>query len=218
MTIANLCFHGIGRPLREREAGEAGYWVDLDLFRHTLDEAVGRDDIALSFDDGNRSDIEIALPELRERGLTAEFFPLAGRLEDPASLDGQDLRDLVAAGMTVGTHGWAHVPLRGLDHADARRELDDARRVLEAAAGVVISDIALPLGQYDRALLARLREAGYARVFTSDRYPARKRSWLQPRYSLGAADTRESVTSVMSRGPRLRHVRQVVASTAKRLR
>jgi len=35
--------------------------------------------VQLSFDDGNRSDVGIALPALLERELSATFFVVAGR-------------------------------------------------------------------------------------------------------------------------------------------
>ena len=45
----------------------------------------------ISFDDGNASDLEIGLPALLERGLTATFFVLAGRLGRPGSLDADEV-------------------------------------------------------------------------------------------------------------------------------
>ena len=50
----------------------------------------------LSFDDGNSSDVEIALPALRERGLPRRFFVVAGRLDRPGSLSRDDVRELHA--------------------------------------------------------------------------------------------------------------------------
>ncbi|MDQ4214278.1 polysaccharide deacetylase family protein [Microbacterium capsulatum] len=194
----HLCFHGIGVPRREREPGEAHYWVAEDLLLRVLDLLPGRDDVDLSFDDGNRSDVDIALPALAERGLTATFFALAGRLQDPDSLDPEALVRLRAAGMRIGTHGWAHIPWRGLEPGEAQRELIDARAALERAGGTTIRHAALPLGRYDRALLQRLRATGYERVFTSDRMPAVERAWLSPRYSVTATDSVESVRGILA--------------------
>src|SRR5262245_37046734 len=61
--IINLSFHGVGTPpLAPREPGEHDYWIGHDGFLAVLDEVVGRDDVRLSFDDGNASDVEAALP------------------------------------------------------------------------------------------------------------------------------------------------------------
>jgi peptidoglycan/xylan/chitin deacetylase (PgdA/CDA1 family) len=215
----NLCFHGIGTCAQEREPGEAHYWITRDLFRRVLDEAAARpDDVILSFDDGNRSDIEIGLPELESRGLRATFFVLAGRLDDAASLTPDDLVRLRDAGMTIGSHGWSHVPWRGLNDADSRREFIEARSVIAETAGVAVDEAAFPLGRYDRQTLRRLRQVGYRHVYSSDRFPARRGSWLQARYSLTADDTMDSVRAVLTHRPGLADARNVLASGVKRLR
>ncbi|MFD1047214.1 polysaccharide deacetylase family protein, partial [Kibdelosporangium lantanae] len=81
--VINITVHGIGDPPRELDPGEDRTWVTTDQFTQVLDAVVGRDDVRLTFDDGNASDVEIALPELVARGLTAEFFVLAGLLDEP---------------------------------------------------------------------------------------------------------------------------------------
>lgn len=216
--IVNLCFHGIGSSIREREKGESGYWVTESTFLGILDVVAGNPRVRLSFDDGNRSDVEIALPALRERGLHASFFALAGRLDESASLSPADLRTLRAAGMTIGSHGWNHVPWRRLGEPEARRELVDARAALAEASGGAIDDAALPLGRYDRRLLRRLARLGYRTVYTSDRFPARTATWLQSRYSATAADSAESVRSLLTRPPGVSELRVLASSAVKRLR
>lgn len=217
-VITHLCFHGIGTCQREREPGEAKYWVSQDVFLGILDGVAGAPNVELSFDDGNASDLEIALPALRERDLTATFFALAGRLDDPVSLSAPDLRELRAAGMSIGNHGWDHIPWRSLTAQDERRELVDARTALHEASGAEVTTAALPLGRYDRAALRALRRAGYRTVYTSDRFPARPTSWLQARYSVTAEDTVESVMEVVRTRFGHREVRNVVASAVKRIR
>lgn len=217
MTV-NICFHGVGTCRAEREAGESRYWISTDEFLRTLDALAGVPDVELSFDDGNRSDISVALPALRERGLRATFFALAGRLDDPSSLSPDDLREVRAAGMGIGTHGWQHVPWRGLSDADAVREFDDARVALaEASAGGIV-DAALPLGRYDRAALRALRARGYRSVYTSDRFAYSERSWLRARYSVTNADTASSVRQYATGRAGFSGLRNALASTVKRLR
>ena len=214
----HLCFHGLGTCAQEREPGEAHYWMAEPVFLGVLDALHDHPDVQLSFDDGNRSDADIALPALEERGLSATFFALAGRLDDPASLSPGDLRDLRSKGMGIGSHGWNHVPWRGMGDVDARRELVEARSVLEAASGARITDAALPLGRYDRRLLGRLKDARYRTVYTSDRFPARDGSWLQARYSVTADDTVESVMDIVRRRPGAGDARNVAKSMVKRVR
>lgn len=209
--LVNLCFHGIGSPRRELEPGEHRYWIGPDLYHRLLDEVADRDDVRLSFDDGNASDVEVGLPALVERGLTATFFVLAGRLDAAGSLDRDAVRTLAAAGMAVGTHGMDHRSWRGMDERTARRELVEARECLAGAVGAAVDQAALPLGQYDRVLLRRLRRLGYARVHTSDRRPATADGWQQPRYSVRSGDTVEGLRrSVLAPRP----AREVLARRA----
>jgi peptidoglycan/xylan/chitin deacetylase (PgdA/CDA1 family) len=218
-TVVNVCFHGIGTPLRELEPGEDPYWVSKDAFLTILDELVTWPSIAISFDDGNVSDVRIALPALTERGLTATFFALAGRLDRPGSLSGDDLRELVRHGMAVGTHGMAHRPWRRMSPQARESELMQARVELSEACGVKVTDAACPLGQYDRRLLNHLRHLGYRRVYTSDRRPALADAWLQPRFSVRTGDTPASVRGDFLTPPRTgRRLRNQLVGLGKRIR
>ena len=219
MRVVNVCFHGIGTPQRVLEPGEDSYWISRDTFRGVLDRVVGRDDVRLSFDDGNASDVDIALPELLERGLTATFFVVAGRLDQPGSLGADDVRQLREAGMTIGNHGMTHRPWRGLDAARRQEELVISREVLEDVTGSRVHDAALPLGRYDRGVLEALRPLGYRSVQTSDRRWARTDRWLQPRYSIRHGDSPRTVEREVLRPPALHlQARSALVGTIKRLR
>ena len=175
--------------------------------------------VQISFDDGNKSDVEFGLPALVERGLTATFFVLAGRLDSVGSLDPGDIVDLCSAGMTVGTHGMNHRSWRGMDAETRHRELSDARERIAEIAGRSVDQAALPLGQYDRRLLSHLRRLGYESVHTSDRRLARAGSWLQPRFSVRADDSPQSMgEAVNSAQQSRRRVKLEAVGLVKRLR
>jgi peptidoglycan/xylan/chitin deacetylase (PgdA/CDA1 family) len=215
----NVCFHGIGTPARELESGESAYWISPGLFEEILDFAAATAAVDLSFDDGNASDVEIALPALKARELRAAFFPLAARMDAAGSLSRDGLRALVADEMTIGSHGMTHKPWRTLDDAALDDEFVTARGILEEAAGVSIAWAACPLGSYDRRVLGKLRAQRYARVFTSDASATRPDAWLQARYSVRAGDTVASIRALIDAQQRLSG-RTVSAAriAAKRLR
>ena len=218
-AVVNVCFHGIGTPSRELEPGESPYWVTEQQFESILDEIATWSSLQISFDDGNKSDVELGLPALVERGLTATFFVLAGRLDSVGSLDPGDIVDLSSAGMTVGTHGMNHRSWRGMDAETRQRELADARERIAEIAGCSVDQAALPLGQYDRRLLSHLRRLGYKSVFTSDRRLARGGSWLQPRFSVRYDDSPQTMREAIraARKPNQR-VKLEAAGLAKRVR
>ena len=184
----NVCFHGIGSPGRTIDDDEARYWVSRDAYLRILDELATWPATTISFDDGNASDVEIGLPALAERGLSATFFVLAGRLDTPGSLSTDEVAALRRAGMCVGTHGMDHISWRSMPPGVRERELVEARATIAAIVGE-ITEAALPRGQYDRTTLAWLRRLEYRTVHTSDRRPAVTGAWLQPRFSVTRDDT-----------------------------
>lgn len=217
--VINVCFHGVGRPRRSLPDGEDTYWVTVDRFLSILDELVSWPVARISFDDGNSSDAEVALPALLERGLRADFFVVAGRLGDSGSLSEDDVRELLRHGMGIGTHGMSHRSWRGLDPATRRDELVTARQRLSEVAGVSIDAAACPLGEYDRRVLAELRRLGYRRVFTSDRRRVPADAWLQHRFSVRFFDTPASLRAAALTPPSLgQRALLSTVGAAKRLR
>jgi peptidoglycan/xylan/chitin deacetylase (PgdA/CDA1 family) len=217
--VVNITFHGVGPVPRELPPGEAAVWLELDRFERILDAVAGRDDVALFFDDGNASDLELALPALQSRGLAATFAPIAGRLGQPGFLAAGGLPELAGAGMTIASHGLEHRRWRGLSGAELEAELVDGRRAIEAAAGVPVTHAACPFGAYDRRVLAALRRLGYTRVFTSDEGPARRERRLQPRTSIRRDHDDAAVERILSgRAPAAQRARRALRLAAKRWR
>jgi peptidoglycan/xylan/chitin deacetylase (PgdA/CDA1 family) len=216
--VHGICFHGIGTPRRTLEPGEDRYWIAVDDFHAMLDVIAVTSGVRISFDDGNASDLEIGLDGLRERDLSASFFVLAGRLGSSGSLDADGLRELVRSGMTVGNHGMDHRPWRRLSAPDRERELVEARATIADVVGHAVDEAAVPFGAYDRRLLGDLRRLGYAKVHTSDGGVAQATAWLQPRVSVTATDTAETLRTHLFALPRLQLVAAEVKGRLKRLR
>jgi peptidoglycan/xylan/chitin deacetylase (PgdA/CDA1 family) len=183
-------------------------------FEEMLDEVVGAD-VLITFDDGNKSDLDVAMPLLLQRGLVGTFFVIAQRIGEDGSLAEGDLRELVDSGMSIGTHGYGHRPWRKLDAGDCREELVDARALIESAAGRRVNEAACPFGAYDRKSLQALKQFEYERVYTVDGGYANPRAWLQTRQSIHDSDTGATVRDLV-RGSHRRSVPQPVQA-AKRL-
>jgi peptidoglycan/xylan/chitin deacetylase (PgdA/CDA1 family) len=196
-----LIFHGVGDPPRALEAGEERVWTSRPSLNSVLDAAAERDDIRLTFDDGNRSDYELALPELVARNLRATFFVVAERIDQDGFLSAAMIREMLDAGMSVQSHGMRHRQWRGLDGSALDEELTRARGMIESVTGRGVSEVALPFCQYDRRVLRAVRSAGYARVYTCDRGPTNPDRWLQARNQISRGEDRRRVQEIAS--PRL---------------
>lgn len=187
-----LTFHGIGEPLVRPAEGERRYFVPVEVYRRTIAMLAAFENaydarIRITFDDGNMSDYLVGLPALVDAGRQAHFFVLAGRIGKPGYLSGRQIRELRAAGMVIGTHGWHHVDWRMLDEDGRRREFYDARRRIEDEAGCPVDGAAVPFGAFDRRVLADLAEAGYSRIYTSTGGLALEGTWFCPRWSVTEA-------------------------------
>lgn len=214
--VVNLTFHGVGTPTRRPESRDPELWLTSSEFEAILDAVIGREDVRLTFDDGYVSDIEVALPALEARNLSATFFVVAARLGKPGHLSASDLVDLSGAGMTIGLHGMSHRSWRGLDDSGVHAELIRARKRLEEIVGRPVTQAACPFGAYDRRVLRRLRALGYTRVFTSDGGIAAARAWLQPRNTLRRGEGALALARISRAG--LADLVQPVKRAAKRWR
>ena len=216
--VLNFTFHGIGQPPTEVDASERDVWVEEPDFIAALDTICALGTTTISFDDGNASDVAIALPALLERGVAGQFFVVADRIDTPGYLSAPDLHALGEAGMRIGLHGMRHRPWRGLPDDELDEEIRDAKRLLEAEIGAPVSAAACPFGSYDRRALRRLRGAGFEKVFSSDGGWASTGAWLQPRNTLRAGTGADDVMGIAAgTGPAGASVRRA-KTLIKRLR
>lgn len=141
--------------------------------------------ILLSFDDGERSNYDVAAPLLEEFGFTGWFFVSSGRVRGgmPGGLtaDGEaddrymshdEMRDLIARGHVVGCHTHSHVRLR--DSLGAERfeeEIRHARARLQAALGDPIDNFCWVGGEewsYSAPAARMIGDAGFIRAFMTN--------------------------------------------------
>lgn len=216
-----LTFHGIGEPQRALAPGEADYWIGADRFRDVLDRVSrhpDRERLFITFDDGNISDLAIAAPELRRRGLKAEFFVLAGRIGQPGSLDAGDIRALIGAGMRIGSHGIAHRDWSGLSARELDEELIVSKAMLETICGEPVRSAAIPFGRYNAAVLSALRRAGYTVAYTSDGGNMGTSAFLRPRTSIRRDTVDDALDRILSgQMSALRRLRRAASMTIKSL-
>jgi len=132
------------------------------------DEAhAGERRVVITFDDGDVSNAEVALPLLVERGMTAEFFVTSGFVDTPGRLTAAQVRTLAGAGMGVQSHGATHRYLEDLDERALDAELAGSKHELERISAAPVTALALPGGRGgERERLAALR-LGYRELLNS---------------------------------------------------
>jgi peptidoglycan/xylan/chitin deacetylase (PgdA/CDA1 family) len=184
-----LTWHGIGCPVSDISADEARYWNPVSVFADTL-AAVPRSkaqhDIAvhMTFDDGNQSDYSQAFRLLQECGQAGIFFICASRIGEPSYLAANQLREMHAAGMTIGSHGFDHINWSAATEAELEREFFGARSRIEDVLGAPVDAASVPFGMVDRRVTQWAIKAGFTRLFTSSGGFATADTGLIPRNSI----------------------------------
>jgi len=105
-----------------------------------------------------------ALEAERRDSLLARIYKRGSR-PDMADWDG--LRSLLGGDVSIGVHGFSHLPLTMLD--DPGQDLLQARELLRSNLGPdAIVSMSFPHGRYDTKVLAAARALGFDLIFTSD--------------------------------------------------
>jgi len=127
-----------------------------------------RPDVVITFDDGHLSNYTLALPVLEQLGFPAYFFVTTNFIESRANhCRPQQLKNLVDAGMVVGSHGVSHQFLADLTDTETKFELRHSRDQLQSWINTDIHSFSFPGGRYTEHTLQVAQEAGYRQIFDS---------------------------------------------------
>ncbi|HVS21491.1 MAG TPA: polysaccharide deacetylase family protein [Pyrinomonadaceae bacterium] len=118
--------------------------------------------VALTFDDGYRDNLTVALPLLEKFDLPMTLFVTAGFVDQEGYLSEEELRELSKHPLiTIGAHGLWHRHFNRLSKDDARLELVESRRLLEDVTGKKVDLMAWPFGECNAELERLSAECGY---------------------------------------------------------
>jgi peptidoglycan/xylan/chitin deacetylase (PgdA/CDA1 family) len=131
----------------------------------------------VTFDDGMRNNHAVALPILREYGVSATVYVTIGFIDGTspwvasgaagAMLTRDQLRELRAEGWELGAHTMSHPDLATMDYEDCLREIRDSRIALEEIAGDSVQTFAYPFGRYGPEAIAAARDSGMIAAVTT---------------------------------------------------
>jgi len=136
-------------------------WRQVVRLEETLRSASKRL-TAITFDDGYRDNLTVALPLLEKFALPMTLFVTAGFVGRPGYLAPDELREMSKHPLiTIGAHGLWHRHFTQLGVAEARYELIESRRLLESIIGSNVDLMAWPYGECNAALEELSRQCGY---------------------------------------------------------
>lgn len=128
--------------------------------------------VVLTFDDGYVDNYELALPVLKQYGLTASVFVVAGWVgrecgwrkagqRDTRLMNWDELRQWQNAGMEVGAHTMEHPKLSELSENEIRQELVRSKQLLEDNLQIPITVLCYPYGDFDSRVQEIAQETGF---------------------------------------------------------
>jgi peptidoglycan/xylan/chitin deacetylase (PgdA/CDA1 family) len=110
---------------------------------------------------------------------------------DHSLLDWSELLELAKSPLVaLGSHCLTHEPLATCDGDEARREIEESKRLLEERLARTVDALAYPHGSYTQAVLDTVRRAGYRVAFTTEPRHARAQddALTLPRILVGRSD------------------------------
>jgi peptidoglycan/xylan/chitin deacetylase (PgdA/CDA1 family) len=124
--------------------------------------------VLLTFDDGGLDNFTVAFPILKRHGFVATFFVITNAVgHNPQSMTWDQLREMKAAGMTIGSHTKGHPDLRTVSPDRLWDELAGSRAAIEAELGAAPDVLSYPSGKFSAKIAKLASTAGYRMAVTT---------------------------------------------------
>lgn len=124
--------------------------------------------VVLTFDDGYEDNYTTLLPMLEERHMTAVVYMVTNSIGRKDYLSWNQLRDMQARGIEIGSHTANHQPLTNLDREKQAEEMKLSKLLMEWNGLKTIYSFSYPNGAYDEGMPDLLRENEYLNAVTGD--------------------------------------------------
>jgi peptidoglycan/xylan/chitin deacetylase (PgdA/CDA1 family) len=158
-------------------------WISVSIEQFVTCHREGKQlppkSFVLTFDDGYKNNIEIAMPILLSFGFTATIFITTAYIGKENSwlqnsfiprlpmLSWADVHRMVECGFDIHPHGTTHVPLDGLGSEQITDEICHSRRCIEDALKTSGDLFCYPHGRYNERIVAILEENGFQAALTT---------------------------------------------------
>lgn len=123
--------------------------------------------VAITFDDAYRSAYDIAWPRLRKARLPFTLFVSTDAIDEggPAFMTWDQIRELKAAGATIGAHGAAHLHLPEATPEEVAADIERSIRRIEEETGERPVLFSYPHGEMTPAVRDAVAAAGFKAAF-----------------------------------------------------
>jgi len=185
VRVPILMYHYLSTPPADADIYRVDLSVPPDLFAAHLDRLLAEGYTAISlydllgflaqglplparpvvitFDDGYRDNYINAFPLLQARNMEATFFVVTDFIDEqrPEYLSWDMARTMLAAGMSIESHGRNHASLKGQDVDYLVWQGLGSLETLQYELGVRPRFVSYPAGEYDRTTIDVFKSAHY---------------------------------------------------------
>lgn len=123
--------------------------------------------VVLTFDDGYVSFATAAAPVLLRYHFVATDYVVSGFIGRSGYMSANQVTQMDADGLVIGSHTVHHVDLARTPPAAARAEIVAGKAALETLLGHPVQDFAYPYGGYNATVEQMVRDAGFREAVTT---------------------------------------------------
>jgi len=145
------------------------------LVEHLKRGTLPQKGVAVTVDDGHHYDT--VWPVMRRLNFPFTVYIYTSAIGRPKHLSQEQLKEMVAAGVEVGSHTKTHAHLippkkpsswRTLSHRQRVEEVTGSKKLIESWLGIVVKSLAYPYGLYDAETEKLAVASGYEAMVTLD--------------------------------------------------
>lgn len=119
--------------------------------------------VILTFDDGWENQYRYAFPLLKKYHMTATFYIFTNAIGKKTHfLTWDQVKEMDAAGMTIGSHTLSHPYLKKLSSDELRKEIVESKKIIENELKKPVMHFASPFGYTSPEVVEIIKAAGYS--------------------------------------------------------
>lgn len=133
------------------------------------DKKLSKKTVVITFDDGYLDNYEFAMPILKKYQFPATIFVPSEIIGDEGIVNVSQLKEMMANGFEVGSHGLTGEYLPGMTHEEIVNHIGNSKKKLEELLGVKIQYFAYPIGGFSDAIKEHVKTFGYKGACATNR-------------------------------------------------